>query len=398
MKRNFFNRTIKGNIVVIDSTFPQKKPFGFRNIEINAYLNRVKNLEYYSMYPMEPWGDAWFPWSYGPEEQVYLENKTGYLKHYPENDKKIHYIDRNKRYDFKLAYSYFLAETYVLLPFYEKNKIPFVFVLYPGGSFGIDNVASDKMLARIFNSNLFRGVIVTQKITEEYLLRKHLCDKDKMHYIFGGFSQIDKSDVVQKNYYRKDKQTFDICFVAGKYSEHGRDKGYDLFIEAAKKLSAKLDDVRFHVVGGFGPADIDIGDCISNFKFYGYKSSEFLLKLYANMDIYFSVNRPGMLYQGNFDGFPLAIDAPFCGVAQFTSDELGMNRGQLLEDEEIVILGLDSDAITQKVLYYYMNLDELYELSLKGQKKAQQLFNVDYQIDERIKVFKRITHVETVKL
>lgn len=65
------NKTVKGDFVIIDSMFPQKEPFGFRNIEINEYLSRMDTAEAYSMSVMEPWGDAWFPWSYGVDEATY---------------------------------------------------------------------------------------------------------------------------------------------------------------------------------------------------------------------------------------------------------------------------------------------------------------------------------------
>ena len=397
MKFNIFDKTVCADFVAIDSQFPQKDPFGFRNVELNEYIKGINNFKAYTMYPMPSWGNAWFPWGYGVDRATYNENKKGYLRFFKQNNKNIEYLNRRKRYSFKLAYSFFLAETYVLLPFYEKNKIPFVFILYPGGAFGLHNIKSDQMLEGIFNSEYFRAVIVTQKITEDYLLEKKLCSKEKMHYIHGGFSQFNKEDIKQKKYFKKDKKTFDICFVSGKYSEQGKDKGYDLFIESARELCKKADDIRFHVVGGLTIEDIELGDIASKVTFYGYKKPEFLSSFYASIDILLSPNRPSMLYEGNFDGFPLAIDAPFCGVAQFASDELGMNRGQFIEEEEIVIVPLNAKSIAVKVLFYYNNPKKLYELSEKGQIKTIKLFSIKQQANERIKVFNKLVSLEMTK-
>lgn len=398
MKIRLPRKTQKNTLIVIDSMFPQKVPFGFRNIEINDYLKRIEGAKAYAMYPMKPWGDAWFPWSYGVVKDVYNNNLKGYLEHYPENLPKVDYLNSKKKYRARLAYSYFLAETYVLLPFYERSKIPFVFMLYPGGAFGLDNDASDKMLRRIFESKYFKGVIVSQQLTKNYLLKKNLCPEEKIDLVFGGFSQFSKSEVKPKKYYKKDKQTFDLVFVAGNYSKQGRDKGYDLFVAAAKKISLTVNDARFHVVGNFSKDDVPLGSVEERFIFYGYRQPDFLVNLYASMDIYVSPNRPGELYEGNFDGFPLGIDTSFCGVAQFASNPLKMNEDIYTDGEDIVIIPLDADGIAKKILSYYKNLDKLYEVAQKGKIKAQSLFDHDKQVDERIQVFQKYAKIEEIEL
>lgn len=258
MKFNFFKKMTKYNFVIIDSTFPQKNPRGFRNTEINEYFKKIKKCASFTMYPMKPDSDAWFTHGYGMTKEEFKENKKNYLKIYPQNKKKIFLLKENKKYDFKLCYSFFLAETYTLLPFYEKNQIPFIFTLYPGGGFGLNFKKSDNMLKKIFQSKYFKGVIVTQPITKKYLLEKKLCPNKKIHYIKGGWVQFKKNEIYKKNFYKKDKPTFDICFVARKYSPKGIDKGYDLFIKTAKILCRKTKDIMFHVIGNFTPEDIDI--------------------------------------------------------------------------------------------------------------------------------------------
>jgi glycosyltransferase involved in cell wall biosynthesis len=285
-----------------------------------------------------------------------------------------------------------LAITYVLLPFYEKHRIPFTFVLYPGGGFGLNFDGSDKMLKKIFASPYFRGVIVTQAITRDYLTRKKLCPKDRIHYIYGGFVQFKKDELKPKRYFKKDKKTFDICFVAAKYSEKGVDKGYDLFIEAAKLLSKQTEDIMFHVIGDFDKSDIDISDIKDRVKFYGYRQPDFLAEFYAGMDIFLGPGRPFKLFEGNFDGFPLGIDAGYCGVGLFVSDELKINRYYTAKD--IVIVPLSAKTIADTIMRHYNNLDGLYDLSRRGQARTQELFDMDNQINERIKVFRKYVGLE----
>jgi glycosyltransferase involved in cell wall biosynthesis len=196
-----------------------------------------------------------------------------------------------------------------------------------------------------------------------------------------------------KKRYREDKVTFDICFVAKQYSEKGKDKGYDLFIEVAKQIIERTDDIYFHVVGNFDETDIDISGFEGRIIFYGLREPEFLRQFYCGMDIFLSPNRPFRLYEGNFDGFPLGGDAGYCGVARFVADELNMNE-HYKNGEEIVIIDLQSEHITAKIMEYYEHPTRLYELALAGQKKAQMLLDRDSQVERRLDIFNNYVEVK----
>ncbi len=322
--------------MIIDSTYPQAKPFGFRNSEINALLSAIPGAVSYSMYHMKPGPAAWFRHGYGINEAEFLRNKQEFIKYHPENAHKIKYLYPGVKYRANLAYSFFLAETYTMLPFLNENRIPFIFVLFPGGAFGINNASSDKMLSEIFSSDLFRSVIVTQQLTQEYLIEKQLCPEGKIVYDPAVSMQFRPEQVKNKKYYKNEKKSFDICFVAAKYSIKGVDKGYDVFIETARELAGMRTDIVFHVVGGFSAVDMDVSDIKDSIRFYGYLMPEQLLEFYSNMDIFLSPNRPFKLYEGNFDGFPLSAGAMYCGVCGFNTDFLKMNR-EYLEDEIVII-------------------------------------------------------------
>jgi glycosyltransferase involved in cell wall biosynthesis len=388
-----FERMVRGEFCVIDSVFPQKMPFSFRNTEINEYFNRVRNFSSFTMHPMRPGAEAWFSHGYGAPKKEFKLNKEAYLRFYPENRGRIHYLSRRKRYDLTLAYSFFLAETYVLLPFYEKHHVPFVFVLYPGGGFGLNFGKSDDMLRRVLSSPCFRKVIVTQEITRDYLLSAGLTTGERVEHIYGSIVQFTKEDVRPKKRYQESKSTFDVCFVAAKYSRQGIDKGYDLFIEAARMLAQATPDIMFHVVGGFDADDMDVDDLGGRITFYGYRRPDFLAEFYSGMDVFLSPNRPYKLFTGSFDGFPLGMDAGYCGVAQFVSDPLDMNR-HYLDGRDIVLVPLDSAEIASLVLSHYEDLDHLYELSARGQEKAQELFDITAQTSQRLKVFGELARLD----
>lgn len=324
---------------------------------------------------------------YGINEKTFLENKAGYLTHYPENDGKIKYLYPDKEYKINLAYLFFLAETYTALPFLEKNGIPFVFVLYPGGAFGLNNPSSDEMLKTIFNSKYFRKVITTQKVTYEYLISRGLCPKEKIEHLFGGVLQFSKNEKFTKKYYKKDKDTFDICFVAAKYTPKGVDKGYDLFIDAAKYLAEEYADMRFHVIGGFDENEIDVSSIKSKITFYGFKQPDWLKQFYPQMDICLSPNRPFQKYVGDFDGYPMGYEQSIFGVAIFTTDPFNNNDG-LYGDDEIVHIECELKDITRKIDFYFNNLKALYRLAEKGGEKTRKLFDLDDRLQKIAYVLK----------
>lgn len=390
LKRLIFKpKIIKENIVVIDSVLPSKNPIGPRNADLLEFINRLPNFKYYTMYPMKPGKNAWFSHSYGMPEDVFKDNLKAHTQIYPIVKDKIKLLSANKKYQINLVYSYFLGETYALLPFLNKNKIPFVFLLNPGGTFGFNNESSDNMLREIFASKYFRKVIVNQKRFEEYLLQKKLCRKNDVIYDFSGSVQFKKTDVMNKMCYKKNKSTFDICFVAAKYSEKGIDKGYDLFIESAKLLSKIFPDIRFHVVGGFDETEIDVSELKDKIKFYGYLFPSDLPSFYSKMDIFLSPNRAFKLHEGNSDGFPLSAGAMYCGVCGFNADELNLNTE--FNSDEVVIIKTEANDIVNKIEYYYNNLDELYHISKNGQKKAQFFYDTEEHIKKRAELFNKIT-------
>lgn len=366
------------DIVVVDDLFPQIYPNGFRNMEISTLMAELDNFKSYTI-PRITRKHIFCSHPHGVSEERFNENKEGYLQIYPQNENKIKYLSLYQKYNFKLAYSYFLFLTYQMLPVFEKNAIPFVFTLYPGGDFGLDNANSDFMLREIFNSKFFRKVIVTQRTTLKYLISKNLCPETKIEYLYGGYLQFNKRESLPKKFYPTNKSTFDICFVACKYTPRGIDKGYDLFIETAKKIASKYHYARFHIVGGFNENDIDVTEIKDVITFYGHKAPEFLKEFYSNMDVCISPSRPFKIYPGNFNGFPLGSDAMSCQTALFVADEVNENT-HFLDGEDLVIIKADVEDISKKVEFYMDNLALLYKLSKKGQDKIYEIMDPQVRV------------------
>ena len=73
-----------------------------------------------------------------------------------------------------------------LMPYFEDLGLPFIFQLYPGGGFQIDQPESDQKLRRVVLSDYCRKVIVTQSLSRDYIIDRIGCDPAKIELIFGG--------------------------------------------------------------------------------------------------------------------------------------------------------------------------------------------------------------------
>jgi len=267
-------------------------------------------------------------------------------------------IKRYKRYKpikASLIYFMFLHNGIEFISYIEKNKIPFVFTLYPGGAFRLNQEKTDRHLKRLCSSPYFRGVIVTQNVSYRYLVEKEL---------------------------------FNIGFVAHKYTAQGKDKGYDIFVDVAKILYNKIDNLKIHVVGGFDENDIDINDIEDKTVFHGTLTKAEYIDVLSHLDVFISPNRFNVLAPGAFDGFPLGEDAGILGAAMFVTDELGQNE-YFKDGEEIIIIDHDPEKIANKVLYYYNNHEALKRLAANGQKRLAELFSHKVQMTPRYELLNK---------
>lgn len=373
MRFGLFKRFRKKKLIILDDIFPWLLS-SFRITEYNYYLDNFDDVEIYTTVP------------------DFEKYKSEYAKAYPQFSNRVKQFNPSGEYKCTLFYTIFINNVYNFLPLIEKHETAFVFTLYPGGGFQIDEANSDKKLKAVCSSKYFKKVIVTQKNTRDYLLKKNFCPENKIEFIYGGVLPSDyyEKHAIRKKYFKKDKKTLDICFVANKYMEKSLDKGFDIFIDVAKHLCKKTKDIYFHVVSGCGEDEIDTDDIKKRIKFYGLQYRDFFPEFYARMDIILSPNRPYVLSPGGFDGFPTGscAEAGLAGVAVFCSDELGLNV-DFQNRKDIFLVPLDWKKISNVILHYHKNIDELYELAQNCQKSFIKSFNVEHQMGERRKVIKR---------
>lgn len=382
-----FRQIADQRFIIIDDQFPNLFS-AFRITEFNYYLDQLPNAVVYTKLPKS-----------GKRRlgKNFPEALQQYRRRFPEYSNRIFRFRSGINFSARIMYTVFLNNAVRFIPLAERHDVPFIFTLYPGGGFGLDNTDSDDKLRKVFSSTSFKRVIVTQKITHEYLLKKGFCPPEKIEFIYGGVfptDQTDQSDFQKKPCYPDDKTNFDICFVAYKYTATGADKGFDTFIKVAQKLKSEYPVMRFHVVGNFQQNDLtdyqrqDLADRI---LFHGEQYTESLKNFYSNMDIIVSANVPFILYPGAFDGFPTGtcIEAGLSGVAVFCTDPLNQNF-LFRNREEIVIIDSQIEKICSTIGDYYSDTLRLYDLARKGQAKFRQVFGQECQLKPRLEIISRI--------
>jgi glycosyltransferase involved in cell wall biosynthesis len=367
---NALSRRNQG-LVIIDDYFPSLAT-AFRVAEFNSIFDHFQDAVLYST---------------SSDRASFAE----YAACYPKFTNCVRKFHTSRRLKGSGAYLVFLNNIFGHLENLERYRLPFVFELYPGGGFRLNDVVSDARLRRVFTSSMFRKVIVTQDITRDYLLRKHFCSERQIELIFGVvvLSNILRNDTSKKLHFGIDKDTFDICFVANKYTPRGVDKGYDRFIACAEILTARNPQTRFHIVGDFTEKDIEIREQLQRFvTFYGPRVTSFFPQFYARMDVILSPNVPFEFGPGAFDGFPTGccIEAALCGTALFTCDELNLNNKRFEDGRDLVIIPRDPERIAEIIERYIRNPEELKLLAANGQRAVRNLFDLEIQMTPRLRI------------
>ena len=387
------------SLLILDNFEPSWLLTGFRVTEFNYLLNNIPQSRLLTfsedVFNYSDWkyrssvGDI--NWNFPMSIRKYNKYKRKYISHFDLQDSQLLYMCADLKYNARGAYCMFIYNAYLSYKFLEQNNIPFVFTLFPGGGFRLNHSFSDHMLKSVFASPMFRGVYAPQKVIVDYLVGKKLCPKEKIFFSYGGgFFQFTKRDVLPHKNYKTDKPTLDICFIAYKYMDKGLDKGFDLFVYAAREIIKKYPFVHFHNVGTHTLDDFndDFSDIQDNFHMYGSKTPDFFPEFFSKMDIALSPNRPNVLDQGAFDGFPLCVEPMFFGVPLFCTDELGLNYNYV-PDKELVIVKPDVADIVSAIEFYIKHPKKLQDVGRAGQIKAQKYFDRKYQEEQRRKFIKK---------
>ncbi len=337
-----FVRPRRRRIAILDDLFPHPIS-GFRFEEFLCYLEEMPGVSIHS---------TGYALPLVRETCSIDELIDRHLAANPHHAKRVFPLRPDSVPEADGYYSIFLNNIEMYLSAIERAKKPFAFTLYPGGGFQIDDEQSDGKLRRVCRSPFFRQVIVTQRITRDYLLKRHGVPKNKVVYVQGGI--ISRTAFVVPEHRPRfgiDKDTLDIGFVANRYTTRGEDKGYDLFVETARAVCSAGVTATYHVVGPWDANIIPLGDLSPQFIFHGYKSTEDLRELGRRLDLIISPNRPGILGKGAFDGFPTSSCAEIGlqDTAIVCTDILKLNT-DFRDGVEILLVEPDVEDIVRRLL------------------------------------------------
>lgn len=360
-------------LVVLDNFFPNLVT-GFRVAEYNAYL------------------EAWPHAIVLSTVDDFDRHHAAYAALYPQFADRVQRFTPDKLEGCGLAYINFIDNVDAFLPHLRRAGLPFVMTLYPGGGFGIGWSTSDAKLRRALSSPLLQGVITTQPITAEYLRefsQQHGLALPTTHEIRGGVIHPMYFDVAESThgaYFGEGKEHLDICFVAEKYLPRGTNKGYPEFVGAMHALR-ELRRVRIHVVGGFGPEDVDVGSLGEQIRFHGRMETSQLRRFFREMDISIGLSLPNQLHPGNFDGFPLGctVESSLCGVTVMASDVLGQNPGYV-DGESMLFVQPRVADLTQRLAELLSSPSRIGQIGRAGQEVTRRLFAPQAQIAPRMAV------------
>jgi len=390
MARIFFHmstsvyRRRENSLVMLDDVFPNLLS-GFRVAEFNCYLREFPGSKAVS-------SRQFFPTASG--QIGYEFSHAEYATHYPDLAGRVHLLEQTT-VDADLAYLVFLNNGAKFLPLLTQTNTPFLITIYPGGGLQLNDPASDQKLAQVLGSPLCRGVITTQRATRDYLLAKQFIGAEKITHVFGLVTPEISTEKVERLHFGRDKQTLDIVFAAHRYTMHGIDKGYDLFIEAARQVVAKTEHVRFHVVGPWHsdgyPTD---GIPTDRLTFYPVLGPGDLQTVFRYCDMIVSPNRPGKLAAGAFDGFPLGscVDAGLQGAAVLASNE--MHEDAFTDGKELIVVQPDADDVAQKILALADDPEGIARLGTNAMQAFRETYSFDSQLGPRLALIRK--HLSTV--
>jgi len=381
---HFYNGIRKTDLIIYDDYFPNPVT-GFRIAEFLEILKSISSTKIL-ISPINSYK------TYGLNNSDFEKHKREFANSYPKFKNSVRKVSRFNNINAKLFYFVFLNNGRRIIPYLNRNKINFIFTLYPGGGFKMNNERSDIDLKEIMSSKYFKGVIVNQECIKDYLIEKNICTEMQIHNIVGiPVPQIKlEFPESEKIYYAERKGVLDICFIAAKNLARGEDKGYDLFIDVAIKLHKKYRDLKFHVVGGFSEKEIDVTELGNSITYYGYIDTNDLPNTLKSFDIVLSPNRPNMLGAGSFDGFPLgaSVDASLVGCLMAVTDQLNQNK-RYLENEEIIIIQPNSEDIIRKIENLIAFPEKIRQIGIAGMQKTKELFSYQNQIETRLQILKK---------
>lgn len=275
--------------------------------------------------------------------------------------------------------------------YYEKikiNNISFVFTLYPGGGWELNNKTKDKIITEIVSDELCLGVIVNQFITFEYLVGKLKISEKKIKLIHGIPVNLESRNVLRK--YNSRKEAFNIVFVGHKYTNLGEDKGLPIFLDVINRINQKGFNIKGYIVGNFKKENFEPFFDLSEIRFMGEMKENQLLLFLQTTDIILSCNKPFVLSRGAYDGFPLGSVgmAAMSGNLVLSTDYF--NEGSkigFIDNVHFIKIDTEVNHLIEKLKYCLINFEKMNEIINESLRFFINYYSFKNQINPRLEMF-----------
>ena len=173
-------------------------------------------------------------------------------------------------------------------------------------------------------------------------------------------------------------------FSVGIIARLSREKGVDLFIEAAKFVLIKIPEAKFFIAGAGSLKDALIKrakdlNIYNSIYFVGFVGDN-LVSFLNELDV--------VVFPSMKEGLPLALlEAMSMKKIVIVSDAGGMP--EVVEDGKngFVVKKGDADAIYQKLIFVYNNMSSLNELADSAAETIKKRFNIETCADKTFDLF-----------
>jgi hypothetical protein len=217
----------------------------------------------------------------------------------------------------------------------------------------------------------------------DYILNKFKIDSNKITLIYGVPINLPVIDIDANN---NIDNKINILFSSHKYSSHGVDKGFDVFIRVAKVFE-KDSRFTFSVIGGFNKGDMVVN--AQNVAFIPELTDNQLAEKMKNYDIILSPNRSHVLHHGAFDGFPTGsvLHAVNSGCLMMITDDWdNSNLLGLIDGLDFIRISCSVMEIKQKLEHLANEPNKMKQIALNGKLKLKTLIDTNTQLERRMSI------------
>lgn len=248
----------------------------------------------------------------------------------------------------------------------QINKVPYYETITGLGS-AIENGGILQMISLfLYKLGLkdAKKVFFQNETNMNFLVSKNIINKNKCILVSGSGVNLEQYHLLEN----KNKSTIDFAYIGRVMKE----KGFDQYLEAAKSITKKYPNTRFHVSGMYEDDYKQIiEDCEKEgILIYHGNVVDMVNEIYANIDC---TIHPSYYAEGMSN---VLLETCACGRAIITTDRPGCK--EIVEDDYngYIVKQKDSNDLIQKIeKFINLSEQERIQMGLNGRTKVEKEFD-----------------------